>query len=189
MPDIDNRAAEVLGFWFARDGRDKRWFQKDDSFDAEVSRRFLALHEAAAAGKLEAWKGSARECLALIIVLDQFPRNMFRGSARAFSTDAMALAAAHLALERGYDRGLAPVERLFLYLPFEHAETLPDQEEACRLIRALDAFPETDDAYAYALKHRDIVRRFGRFPHRNAALGRPSTPEELAFLATPGSGF
>ena len=189
MMDIDRRAAEVLGFWFAREGRDKRWFQKDDRFDAEVRRRFFALHADAAAGRLEAWKDSARECLALILVLDQFPRNMFRGSAQAFSTDAMALAAARWAVERGYDRGLAAVERLFLYLPFEHSESLTAQDEACRLMQELDAFTETDDAYAYALRHRDVIRRFGRFPHRNAALGRPSTPEELEFLATPGSGF
>lgn len=189
MTDMDRRAADVLGFWFAREGRDQRWFQKDDRFDAEVRLRFFALHAGAASGKLEAWKNSARECLALIVLLDQFPRNMFRGSAQAFSTDAMALSAAQLAVERGYDRGLAPVERLFLYLPFEHSEALWAQDEACRLIQELDAFPETGDAYAYALRHRDVIRRFGRFPHRNAALGRPSTREELEFLATPGSVF
>jgi uncharacterized protein (DUF924 family) len=189
MSAIDPRAHEVLGFWFAAQGRDKRWFQKDEAFDGEVRRRFVDLHGEAAAGELEAWTDSARECLALIIVLDQFPRNMFRGTARAFATDAMALEAAQLAVARGHDRILSPVQRLFVYLPFEHAESLAAQDEACRLTEALNAFPETVDAHAFALKHRDVIRRFGRFPHRNASLGRPSTPAELEFLATPGSGF
>ena len=122
-------------------------------------------------------------------MLDQFPRNMFRGSARAFATDSLALEAARHTLARGYDRGMLPVERMFAYLPFEHSEALEDQLRACQLTAPLAAFPETDDVYRYALRHRDIVQRFGRFPHRNAILGRASTPEETAFLREPGSGF
>jgi len=189
MPAIDPRAAEVLAFWFPGPERDKRWFGKDAAFDAELRERFLPLYEEAASGQREPWKDTARECLALILVLDQFPRNLFRGAARAFATDSAALAAARVAVERGYDRSLAPVERLFLYLPFEHAEDLRAQDEACRLTEALNAYPETGDAHPYALRHREVIRRFGRFPHRNAALGRESTPEELAFIGTPGSGF
>jgi uncharacterized protein (DUF924 family) len=114
---------------------------------------------------------------------------MFRGTPRAFATDRLALQAARHAVGRGYDQGLLPVERLFIYLPFEHSEALEDQERACELCRPLAAFPETDDAFRYAVAHRDIIARFGRFPHRNAIFGRASTPEELEFLRQPGSGF
>ncbi|HLS85125.1 MAG TPA: DUF924 family protein [Burkholderiales bacterium] len=189
MQTADRRLEEVLAFWFPGPGRDKRWFDKDPEFDETVRRRFLAVHEAAAAGRLDSWMATARGCLALILVLDQFPRNMFRGTARAFATDAKALEVARHAVEKGYDRSLSPVERLFVYLPFEHAESLEAQDMACRLTEPLNAYPETHDAHAYALRHREIIQRFGRFPHRNAALGRESTPEEVAFLATPGSSF
>jgi uncharacterized protein (DUF924 family) len=114
---------------------------------------------------------------------------MFRDAARAFATDPLALASARHALAEGYDAGLLPVERLFVYLPFEHSESLEDQLTACELLAPLAAFPETEDAYRYAIAHRDIIVRFGRFPHRNAALGRTSTPEEIQFLKQPGSGF
>jgi uncharacterized protein (DUF924 family) len=123
------------------------------------------------------------------VVLDQFPRNMFRGTARAFATDALALEAARHAVASGYDRAMLPVERLFVYLPFEHAEALADQETACELMAPLDRFPETADVGRYAIAHRDVIRRFGRFPHRNAALGRASTPDEIEFLKGPGSSF
>jgi uncharacterized protein (DUF924 family) len=183
----------VLLFWFGpaaeRGKPHKRWFTKSEAFDREVRERFLPLYEEAAAGKLAQLKETAADCLALTLVLDQFPRNMFRGTARAFATDALALEAARHAVAQGFDRALLPVERLFVYLPFEHSETLADQDRSCELTRALDAYPETNDVYRYAVLHRDIIRRFGRFPHRNAILGRASTPEELEFLKGPGSSF
>ena len=186
-------AAEVLLFWFGppdeRGKRHKRWFVKSEAFDREVRERFLALYEEAAAGKLAHLKATAQECLALIILLDQFPRNMFRGTPRAFASDPLALETARHALAQGFDRTMLPVERMFVYLPFEHSEALADQLESCELTRPLEVYPETNDVYRYAVAHRDIIRRFGRFPHRNALLGRASTPEELEFLKGPGSSF
>ena len=179
--------AEVLQFWFGQDR--KRWFGKDPAFDAEIRERFLGLHELAANEKLDAWKSDPKGCLALVLTLDQFPRNMFRGEARAFATDKLALAAAQEAIAGGHERDLCPSERLFLYLPFEHSESLEDQWRALALIAPLAVWPETADAYGWAVRHWEIIRRFGRFPHRNAALGRESTAEEAAFLAQPGSGF
>jgi len=191
--DHKSTAADVLLFWFGpgaeRGKAHKRWFVKNDAFDLEIRERFLSLYEDAAAGRLARLKESPADCLALILVLDQFPRNMFRGTARAFATDPLALETAGHAVARGFDRGLLPVERLFVYLPFEHSETLADQERSCELTKPLDAYPETNDVYRYALLHRDIIRRFGRFPHRNAILGRVSTPEEIEFLKGPGSSF
>ncbi len=189
MPARDPRAAAVLAFWFPSSGSDPRWFRKDPGFDAEVRERFLALHEVAAAGRLAPWHEAAADCLALILLLDQFPRNMFRGTARAFASDSLALAAAKGAVARGYDAGMPPVERLFVYLPFEHAESLDEQERACELLAPLAGFAETEDVHRYALAHRDVIARFGRFPHRNAILGRPSTPAETEFLKKPGSSF
>ena len=188
---MNSLAPEVLRFWFGeapdRGKRHKRWFEKDASFDAEVGRRFLHLYEELIAGR--EWLDQPVDCLARIIVLDQFPRNMFRGSPRAFASDRLALETARCALERGYDRAMLPVEKMFAYLPFEHSESLEDQLRACELTAPLAAFPETADAHSYAAAHRDIIRRFGRFPHRNAALGRTSSPEEAEFLKQPGSGF
>lgn len=189
MPAMDPRAAGVLAFWFRASGRDARWFGKDPAFDAAVREGFLALHEKAAEGRLASWRDSRDDCLALILLLDQFPRNMFRGSARAFATDAPALEAARFAVAQGYDRRMRPVERLFVYLPFEHAESMEAQQRACELLAPLAAFPETEDVHRYALAHRDIIARFGRFPHRNAILGRASTAQEAEFLKQPGSGF
>lgn len=184
-------AAAVLQFWFGtpRGRRRRRWFEKDAAFDAEIRNRFLPLYEALAAGGAAEWLAEAESCLARIVVLDQFPRNMFRGTPRAFATDALALASARHALACGHDRALLPVERLFVYLPFEHSEALEDQLLACDLCEPLAACAPTHDAYRYAAAHRDIIQRFGRFPHRNAILGRPSSPEELEFLKQPGSGF
>jgi len=183
---MDSLAPEVLRFWFGEGpehGKShKRWFVKDAAFDAEITQLFLPLHEELVRRKI--WIGNSRECLARIVVLDQFPRNMFRGTARAFASDPLALESARLALERGWDRGMLPVEQLFVYLPFEHSESLADQDRACELMKDFNA--EQRD---YALRHRDIIRRFGRFPHRNAILGRESTPEEVEFLKQPGSGF
>lgn len=189
----DPRAAEVLRFWFGA-GSDygksrKAWFEKNPDFDRDIGAKFLALCEQAASGALDRWQALPGECLALVIVLDQFPRNLFRGEARAFGSDARALGAARRAIDGGYDAGMLPVERLFLYLPFEHSESLDDQWRSLALIGRLAPWPETADVFPYAVRHWEIVRRFGRFPHRNAALGRASTPEELEFLQQPGSGF
>jgi uncharacterized protein (DUF924 family) len=182
----DQRAREVLEFWFDASldaaQRNKRWFVKDAAFDAQIRSRFLALYEEAAAGRLAAWQASTREGLALAIVLDQFPRNLFRGDGRAFAADALAREAARALLPR---RGeLSPDERLFACLPFEHSESREDQRLSCELIGPLGG-----ELARYAERHREIIERFGRFPHRNAALGRASTPEEIDFLKTPGSGF
>jgi uncharacterized protein (DUF924 family) len=185
----DPRAASILAFWFGSGDRDKRWFEKSPAFDEEVRRRFLALHAEGAAGNLAHWKNDAADCLALIVLLDQFPRNMFRGTPRAFATDGLALEAARHAVAHGYDRDMRPSEQAFIYLPYEHAESLEEQLRACELTAPLVEFPETDDVYRYAVAHRDIIRRFGRFPHRNAILGRESTPEEIEFLMGPGSSF
>ena len=189
MAAEDPRAVEVLAFWFRGSGSDPRWFGKDPSFDAAIRGRFLALHEQAASRALASWRETPRDCLALILLLDQFPRNMFRGTARAFATDPLALDAAKAAVARGYDAGMRPVERLFVYLPFEHAESLDEQQHACELLAPLAAFAETEDVFRYALAHRDVIARFGRFPHRNAILGRASTPAEIDFLKEPGSSF
>jgi uncharacterized protein (DUF924 family) len=182
-----------LHFWFG-EGDDygkahQRWFEKNDAFDAEVTRRYRALHQEMREGRHRDWLNDARTCLARIIVLDQFPRHIYRGKAAAFSTDAQALEAARHLVAQGWDRGMLPVERMFAYLPFEHSEALADQDRAVELCAPLGAFPETAEVPRYAEAHRVIVRRFGRFPHRNAALGRPSTPEEIEFLKQPGSGF
>jgi uncharacterized protein (DUF924 family) len=174
-------ARDVVTFW--HEAGPKRWFNKDDAFDAELRRRFLATHEAAAAGKLTAWEENAEGALALLILLDQIPRNIFRGSARAFATDPLARAIAAGALVRGFDAQVAPELRAFFYLPFEHSEGMADQERALALFKASgDA-----DGLKWAELHADIIRRFGRFPHRNAALGRTTTPDEQAFL--DGGGF
>jgi uncharacterized protein (DUF924 family) len=189
MDAKDPRAARALRFWFGSGGRDKQWFKSNAGFDREIGTRFLALHDEAGAGLLAHWQRQPGECLALILLLDQFPRNMFRGTARAFATDALALAAAQRAVAGGFDRSMQPVERMFVYLPFEHAESLEEQAKARELTKPLAEFPETADAYRYAVLHHDIIARFGRFPHRNAPLGRVSTPEEAKFLLQPGSSF
>lgn len=174
-------AAEVVTFWQAA-GPD-RWFTKDDVFDKEIRERFFDTYEAAAAGKLSDWEQSAQGALALLILLDQFPRNMFRADARAFATDPLARAITAGAIVRGFDSQLPKELRGFFYLPFEHSEDLADQERCIALNKAIgDA-----ENLKWAEIHADIIRRFGRFPHRNAALGRTTTPEEQAFL--DGGGF
>jgi uncharacterized protein (DUF924 family) len=184
-------ASEVLKFWFG-EGVDygkahQRWFQKDPSFDAEVSRRFSHVHDEQMQSR--DWLATPQECLARIIVLDQFPRHLYRGTARAFSSDGLALESARRLLDAGWDRDMLPVERMFAYLPLQHSESIEDQERSCALYERLKDFPQAADSHRYALAHRDIIRRFGRFPHRNAALGRPSTREEIEFLRQPGSSF
>ncbi|MCW5597279.1 MAG: DUF924 domain-containing protein [Rhodocyclaceae bacterium] len=188
--------ADVLEFWFGAPGSAehgslrKCWFEKDPAFDAEIRRRFLALVDEAAAGRLDDWADRPEGLLALIVLLDQFPRNLFRDAPRAFATDAQALALAQQALAQGVDALLMPVARAFIYLPFEHSEDLAMQDRAVALFSALAQHGEAFASYLdYAERHRDVIRRFGRFPHRNAILGRASTPEEIAFLARPGAGF
>jgi uncharacterized protein (DUF924 family) len=192
-------AAAVLDFWFGPpDDPGHRaprpaWFSKDAAFDAEIGRRFGALIEQALAGGIEHWTGSpvaALPALARVIVLDQFTRNVFRGTARAFAGDALALQGARALVDSGADRQLSGVQRNFAYLPFEHAEDLPQQRRSVQLFGQLaQDEPARADLLGWAQRHLDIVARFGRFPHRNAALGRVSTAEEAAFLLTPGSGF
>jgi uncharacterized protein (DUF924 family) len=176
------RAEDVLQFWF--EAHPKDWFVKRAAFDEEIRARFLSLHESAAAGQLDAWRQSPRSCLALVIAQDQFPRNMFRDTARAFATDLRAREAARVILAHGWDRSMTESERLFAYLPFEHSESLEDQDLSCELMKNF-----SEDLRRYAERHRDIIRRFGRFPHRNGLLGRQSTPAEIEFLRQPGSGF
>lgn len=186
---------EVLAFWFGwPDAADygqyrKAWFVKDATFDAAIRERFLGTWQRASQGGLADWAESPRSTLALIVVMDQFPRNLFRGDARSFSTDSRALQIACNLVDAGFDAVLLPVERSFVYLPFEHCEDPAMQDRSVQLFAALEAHPAGSQMLDYARRHRDVIARFGRFPHRNAVLGRISTPEELAWLAQPGSGF
>jgi uncharacterized protein (DUF924 family) len=192
---IDAQAREVLDFWFgAPDSADygknrEAWFKKDAGFDQELRDRFLLLHAAAAAGELSSWSTTPRGSLALIILLDQMSRNMFRGTPQAFAFDGQALAVARHAVDAGFDHALLPVERMFLYLPFEHSEDPGHQDRCLELFERLQAFPEMALPIDYARRHREVIARFGRFPHRNPILGRPSTPEEEDYLSQPGVGF
>ncbi len=175
---------EVIRFWLQETPAEAR-FKRDDALDARISDRFARIYEEVSMAPVPGAKAGARVALATVIVLDQFPRNMFRGSARAFGSDAKALATARAAVVAGLDRELDKDGRLFLYLPFEHSEDLADQDRSVELISGLgDA--ELD---RYAVAHRDIIQLFGRFPHRNAALARISTQEETEFLQQPGSSF
>lgn len=186
-------AHEVLRFWFGEGppfAARPEWFRKSDPFDREIAQRFGPLIERALRGELIAWRDEAETALAQVIVLDQFTRNVFRHTAKAFAGDSLALATAQAMLAAGQDSQLAPVQRVFAYLPLEHAEDLRLQDESVRLFTSLQAsLPDAQGWLDYALRHREVIARFGRFPHRNAALGRHSTPEETAFLSQPGSGF
>ena len=196
MTALPPDAQAVLDFWFGRaDDPDHassrpQWFRKDDVFDAQIADRFGGLIEAALIGGLDEWRDTALGSVALLLVLDQFTRNCFRGQAKSFAGDARALSVAQALVQAGNDRGLSGVQRQFVYLPFEHAEDLAMQAESLRLFAELESdHPPLKGLLDWAQRHQVIVARFGRFPHRNAALGRASTAEELAFLATPGSGF
>jgi uncharacterized protein (DUF924 family) len=172
---------DVLVFW--REAGPDRWYARDDAFDAAIRTRFLATYEAAAAGALSDWESSAAGALALLLVLDQFPRNMFRNDARAYAADPLARAVAERAIGREFDQRVDAGERVFFYLPFEHSEEMADQARCIALHRALgDA-----DSLKWAELHADIIARFGRFPHRNGVLSRETTPDEQAFL--DGGGF
>ncbi|MGE0867655.1 MAG: DUF924 family protein [Kofleriaceae bacterium] len=202
---MDPRAREVIELWFGKDAivppeLSKRWFVQDPAFDAEIGKRFGALIDAAARGELDDWGHEPTSALARIIVLDQFPRNVFRNDARAFATDAKALAASRALIAAGGDRELTFYGRMFAYLPFEHAEDRATQAEAVAHYERLVADAAAADApqpvrelmgvaLDFARKHAELIEKYGRFPHRNAVLGRPSTPEEQEYLAKPGAGF
>jgi uncharacterized protein (DUF924 family) len=176
----DLTAAEVVSFW--RDAGPDRWWEKDDQFDRLVRSTFLPLHEAAARGELAAWENASEGALALVILLDQFPRNMFRGSPHAFATDPLAQVVAERAIARGFDAATDQQMRMFLYMPFMHSEILHHQDRCVELMAAM-----ADDGLGkFATVHRDIIAKFGRFPHRNSALGRATTAAEQDFLDAGG---
>ena len=186
-------AQAVLQFWFG-DALPvvsrPEWFRKSDAFDREIAQRFGPLVEQALRGELSTWNDQADAALAQVIVLDQFTRNVFRNTPRSFAGDPQALSAARAMLARGEDAALPPWQRFFVYMPLEHAEDLATQDESVRRFTQLvAAAPETQDLLDYAKWHREVVARFGRFPHRNAILGRASTQEEIEFLTQPRSGF
>jgi uncharacterized protein (DUF924 family) len=196
MQPADPRINEVLHFWFGAPGDPghgqprEAWFRKDAQFDRLIADRFGPLVDEALAGGLADWAAHTQGAMALLILLDQFPRNLFRGQARAFAGDARALALARALVASGADRTLNGVQRQFVYLPFEHAEDLAAQQQALALFAQLGQDePALAGLLDWAQRHHDIVARFGRFPHRNAALGRSSTAEEAEFLLQPGSGF
>ena len=172
-------ATEIVQFW--RDAGPDHWFAKDDTFDARFRAHCLSLYEAAARGNLAPWARTAEGALALVLLLDQFPRNCFRGAPHMLASDPQALAVATTAIDAGHDRAIDPDLRVFFYLPFEHSEDLADQDRSVAL-----AAPLSDEYRKYAELHRNIILRFGRFPHRNAILGRSSTPEEQRFLDEGG---
>ena len=174
--------ADVVGFW--RDAGMDKWFRGGEEFDAECRERFLDAHHAAARRDFGQWMGDAEGALALLVLLDQIPRNVFRGSGHAFASDGLARHYATQALAAGFDAASEPGLRMFFYLPFEHSEDMADQDRAVELFSALG----NDNLLAYANAHRDVIARFGRFPHRNAALGRSNTPDEQAWLDA-GGGF
>lgn len=182
---------QILDFWFGTPDSDvygtarKIWFKADAAFDGEIRQRFADALDPAAAGAHDGMAATPEGALALTVLLDQFPRNIYRGTPRAFAFDAKALATARRAVEAGHDAAVPAFQRGFLYLPFEHSEDIADQERAVALFEALGDANMLD----FAVRHRDIVARFGRFPHRNAILGRDTTPEEAAFLEQPGSSF
>ncbi|MEM8504453.1 MAG: DUF924 family protein [Cyanobacteria bacterium P01_D01_bin.1] len=195
-----SRAETVLAFWFGEaTGPDygryrKAWFIKDSAFDQQIRQQFLVDSQSAAAGAYESWKSHLPSAVALILLLDQFPRNIYRGQARSFATDQQALAVAQSLVDDRRDRNLIPAYRFFAYLPFEHSENMQHQNRCVALMEELvKDYPNMDKGFKrgldYAMRHREIIERFGRFPHRNEILGRQSTTAELTFLQQPGSRF
>jgi uncharacterized protein (DUF924 family) len=192
---METLASDVLHFWFGAPGSAEHgkaraeWFRKDDAFDDAIRARFAKAVGIALAGGFGGWCTTAHGALARILLLDQFTRNIFRGTPRSFAGDERALATAEQAIDRGFDRELAPYERWFMYMPFEHAEAVDAQHRSLALFAALAEELKDDDPLVWARKHAEVVFRFGRYPHRNAILGRVSTPDEKAFLREPGSSF
>ncbi len=193
----------VIRFWFGEshssadiNAQKKRvWWSKNEEIDAEITARFSELVDAVASGELDHWNESHQGLLASIICTDQFPRNIYRGHSRSFSYDAVALRFARQAVAMGFDRKVQLIKRVFIYMPFEHSEEISDQEQAVALMQSLvdQAADEEKEIFAgflnFAIRHRDVVAEFGRFPHRNTILGRESTEQEIAFLEQPGSSF
>ncbi len=173
-------SAEIVAFWFAEAVK-PLWFAATPEFDEALRERFLTTYRAAATGRLEDWEQTSPGALALVIVLDQFPLNLFRGQPGSFATEAAARSVADRAIAGGFDRALSPEQRSFLYLPFMHGEALADQERSVRLYQQAGL----EESLRFDRHHRDLIRRFGRFPHRNAILGRESSPGEIAYLASP----
>jgi len=187
---------DVLDFWFGEPGSEgygdyrKAWFAKEPAFDQAVQARFAKLYQDAIKGRLDGWRDTAAGALALTVVLDQFPHHLFRGTARAFEADAKALALAEAAVGKSFDQQVLPVQRVFFYLPFEHSEDMARQDRAVALFaRLASENPGFRDYLDYAHQHREVIARFGRFPHRNELLGRASTSAEREFLKQPGSRF
>jgi uncharacterized protein (DUF924 family) len=185
MPE---RARALIDFWFGPEGDPERethrqiWFRSTPEHDTTLRHRFLADYESAAAGELTAWEEAPESALALVLLLDQIPRNIFRDTPRAYATDAAARAAAERALAKGFDALLPSAWRKFLYMPLHHSESLADQQRSLQLFEALPDRTGREGTRRYAMRYIDVIARFGRFPHRNAILGRPSTAEEIAFL-------
>lgn len=184
MTDMKDSAEAVLRFWLEETPAEKR-FAVDPALDAEIGARFGPLMDDVAASRAAGWRGDARTLLAAIILADQFPRNVHRGTPRAFATDGLARELTNIALDKGWDTGLSAEERQFLYMPLMHSEALADQQKSVDLFQGLGMEESAD----FARRHRDQIARFGRFPGRNAALGRTDTPEEAEFLKEPGSHF
>ncbi|MHB1332966.1 MAG: DUF924 family protein [Sulfuriferula sp.] len=184
-------AQQILSFWFEGDAKaqQRRWFGKDEQTDALMRDKFMTDYQAAAAGQLSEWLESTSAGLALVILLDQFPRNLFRATPQAFATDAQARETARIAIARGHDQQLTPRQRMFVYLPFEHSEILEDQLYSLALFGSLHDAEDMTEVVRYAHRHHEVIARFGRFPHRNAIVGRTSTADELVFLQQPGSSF
>lgn len=178
------KPAEIIAFWL-RHGP-KKWFGKDDAFDAEIATSYATDHIAASRGDYAGWEATAEGSLALLLLLDQFPRNLYRGSAHSYATDGLARSIAAKSLDAGFDRAVEAALRPFFYLPFEHSETLADQEHCVALCKAHCDETGDTESLRWAKEHHDIIARFGRFPHRNKALGRQTTPEEQAFLVAGG---
>ncbi len=191
----NDRPEAVLEFWFGsadafgQGGPREMWFRKQPEVDERIRERFFPTWKMAQDGRLGAWEGKPPSTLAMLLVLDQFPRNMFRDSAQAFASDELAFRVAEAALAKGHDQALDPVARWFFYLPFEHREELAAQRRSVELFAALPDEPHHRHSLDYARRHFEIIERFGRFPHRNRLLGRISSAEEEAFLALPGSSF
>lgn len=186
---------DILEFWFGLPGDEgfgqsrEAWWRKDPAFDAQIRSRYLDQYRRAVAGELDSMAQASEGALALILMLDQYSRNMFRGKPEAYASDEQALGLAHEALGAGFDQAVPPLWRGFFYMPFEHSETLADQDLSVSLFAALPVKKEWDETMAAAHRHREIIARFGRFPHRNEILGRESTPEEIEFLKQPNSSF